>query len=76
MPRLLIGQTALNQSLYKIGKRETGNCDKCGYSETVNHIFLECTAYNRERLNLVQSKDISNYSPKETVGERNKIYNT
>ncbi|XP_038157609.1 uncharacterized protein LOC119794224, partial [Cyprinodon tularosa] len=32
--RLRIGHTALNYSLFKIGKHETGHCDKCGDPET------------------------------------------
>jgi len=39
MTRLRIGHTTLNQSLLQIGKHESGNCDKCGYPETVNHIY-------------------------------------
>ncbi len=31
--RLRIGHTALNHSLYKIGKHESGKCDKCGEFE-------------------------------------------
>lgn len=76
MTRLRIGHTTLNQSLYKIGKHETGKCEKCGYPETVNHILLECTAYNRERLELVQAlkdRGVRNYSLKEILEGTNYI---
>lgn len=52
--RLRIGHTALNNSLYKIGKHESGECDKCGELETVMHILNECSAYERERFQLIQ----------------------
>ncbi len=52
--RLRIGHTALNHSLYKIGKHESGKCDKCGELETVMHILFECPAYERERFQLIQ----------------------
>ncbi len=48
-----LGHTALNHSLYKIGKHESGKCDKCGEFETVMHSF-ECPAYERERFQLIQ----------------------
>ncbi len=51
--RLRIGHTALN-SLYKIGKHESGKCDKCEQLETVMHILFECCAYERERVQLMQ----------------------
>ncbi len=49
-----IGHTALNDSLYKIGKYESGKCDKCRGLETVMHIIIECSAYERERFQLIQ----------------------
>ncbi len=52
--RLRIGHTALNHSLYKIGKHESGRCDKCGPLETVMHILFESSAYERERVQLMQ----------------------
>ncbi len=53
MSRLRIGHTALN-SLCKIGKHESGKCDKCGPLETVMHIIFECSAHERERVQLMQ----------------------
>ncbi len=44
----------MNHSLYKIGKHESGKCDKCGQLETVMHILSECSAYERERVQLMQ----------------------
>lgn len=55
MTRLWIGHTTLNQSLYTIWKHETSKCDNCRLPETVKHVLLECTAYNRERLQLLQA---------------------
>ncbi len=42
MSRLRIGLSALNHSLYKIGKLESGLCVKCDLPETVEHILIEC----------------------------------
>ncbi len=44
----------MNYGLYKIRKHESGKCDKCGELETVVHILIECSAYERERFQLIQ----------------------
>lgn len=53
--RLRIGHTCLNYSLFIIEKRESENCDKCGLSETVEHVVTHCTEYNRERINFTEA---------------------
>ena len=50
--RMRIGHCLLNQCLQRIGKHENGNCDKCGLAETVEHVLIECKAYERERSQL------------------------
>lgn len=52
--RLHIGHTALNQSLFKIGKHNTGFCSKCGIPETVEHALLKCAHYNEEGSQLIE----------------------
>ena len=49
--RLRLGHCGLNQSLFIIGKHDTGLC-RCGRPETVKHVFLECSRYNAERQRL------------------------
>ena len=40
----------LNHYLWRFKKRESAECEKCGYAkETVEHYLLECPAYWRER---------------------------
>ncbi len=50
--RLRIGHTALNHYLNVIGKHESGLCNNCKKTETVEHVLLECTRYRNERLKL------------------------
>lgn len=47
--RLRIGHTSLNHGLSIIGKHNTGQCTSCNQVETVEHILLQCQAYNAER---------------------------
>ncbi len=58
MSRLRIGHTALNHSLYKMGKHESGLCVKCDLPETVEHILIECKGYDNERLQLIEALHI------------------
>ncbi|XP_042577199.1 uncharacterized protein LOC109095263 [Cyprinus carpio] len=55
--RMRIGHCLLNQSMFKIGKHQTGYCDKCSSEimETVEHVLLKCEAYARERVKLFQA---------------------
>ncbi len=41
----------------------------CGHSETVNHVLLESTTYNRERMKLIQSLKDGGVSLKELLGD-------
>jgi len=52
--RMRIGHCLLNQSMARIGKHQTGYCDKCssGNMETVEHVLFKCEAYVRERFKL------------------------
>ncbi len=58
MSRLRIGHTALNHSLYKIGKHESGLCVICDLPETVEHILIKCKGYDNERLQLTEALHI------------------
>ena len=55
--RMRIGHCLLNQSMVRIGKHQTGYCDKCSSEnmETVEHVLLKCEAYARERFKLFQA---------------------
>lgn len=58
--RLRIGHSGLNQTLYIIGKHQTGLCIRCSEVETIEHVLLHCTAYNRERGELTKKlKELS-----------------
>ncbi len=49
---LRIGHSNLNKSLQMIGKHESGQCNHCGLPETVEHVLINCWAYERERIQL------------------------
>ena len=53
-----IGHIALNQSLFIIGKHESGLCVKCDLPETVEHILIKCKGYDNERLQLTEALNI------------------
>ena len=57
MTRLRIGHSGLNESLYRIGKHATGNCDKCGMVENVKHVLLDCKEYEQERQKVIAAAD-------------------
>ena len=48
--RMRIGHTRLNKTLQLIGKHNTGNCKICNVPETVEHVFMMCRKFNRERV--------------------------
>ncbi len=71
MSRMCIGQCLLNQCLHRMGKHETGKCDKCGHAESIEHVLIVCDAYERERFLLNQalrSLGINNLSPQVMLG--------
>lgn len=37
-----------------LGKSETDGCIHCGVAETVEHVLVQCQAYNEERAQLVE----------------------
>lgn len=37
-----------------MNKHESGNCSLCGLEETVDHVLIYCTAYQNERIILVE----------------------
>ncbi len=47
--RLRMGHTGLNKTLHLISKHPTGLCEKCGQSETVEHVIINCKGYDEER---------------------------
>ncbi|XP_048015377.1 uncharacterized protein LOC125247880 [Megalobrama amblycephala] len=51
--RLRFGHTALNSTLNKIGKHQTGACEYCNQEETVEHVIMKCPKYNSERRVLI-----------------------
>jgi hypothetical protein len=55
--RLRLDVLPLNHRLFKIKKHQTGTCGNCGMQkqENVEHILLECPAYEGERDDLAQT---------------------
>ncbi len=47
--RLRIGHSGLNNSLFTIGKHQSGLCDTCSEAETIEHVLLHCAVYTKER---------------------------
>ncbi|KAI2645516.1 Competence protein ComM [Labeo rohita] len=39
----------------KIGKHENGKCNKCGQDENIEHVIMECEAYERQRFQLTKA---------------------
>ena len=50
--RLRLNHTALNGTLYVMGKSDSDKCGNCGVKEDVEHILLHCDIYKEERDNL------------------------
>ncbi len=50
--RLRIGHSNLNKSLQMIGKHDSGQCNKCGLQETVEHVIINCLAYESKIIQL------------------------
>lgn len=49
MTRLRLGHCGFAWDLAKIGKHEDGLCRTCNQQQTVNHVFMECQQYKRQR---------------------------
>lgn len=45
----MLGHSNLNSTLKIIGKDPNGLCEHCHVEETIPHVFLECSKYERER---------------------------
>uniref|UniRef100_A0A1A8L2C0 Reverse transcriptase domain-containing protein n=1 Tax=Nothobranchius pienaari TaxID=704102 RepID=A0A1A8L2C0_9TELE len=52
--RLRFGHTGLNNTLFIIGKHDTGTCVYCGEEETVGHVVLHCRKYQAERRKMIR----------------------
>ncbi len=50
--RLRLGHTGLNSTLALMGKHENNMCDECDVSESVEHMFFECSKYSDQRNSL------------------------
>jgi len=50
LTRMRIGHTGLNKTLQLIGKHESGNCSICNVPETLEHVFMMCKKFKRERV--------------------------
>lgn len=58
--------TGINNTLFKIGKHNTGRYDNCGHKETVEHVLICCQKYEEERRHMVQSfREIKVHSPRD-----------
>ncbi len=41
--RLRIGHSGLNNSLFTLGKHQSGGlCETCSETDTIEHVFLQC----------------------------------
>ncbi len=49
MSRMRIGYCLLNQCLHRMGKHETGKCDKCGHAESIEHVLIVCEMHMKEK---------------------------
>uniref|UniRef100_A0A3B1IE94 Reverse transcriptase domain-containing protein n=1 Tax=Astyanax mexicanus TaxID=7994 RepID=A0A3B1IE94_ASTMX len=49
LTRVRIGHCGLNQSLFRIGKHPDGNCLYCSQPETIEHVLIQCVAYDIQR---------------------------
>lgn len=55
MFRLQTGHCRLNKHLYKIGVKDSPNCDYCHIPETVEHFLMLCSEFNDQRSFLINS---------------------
>ena len=60
--RLRVGSCFLNETLYKLNRHANGLCDHCKLPETVPHLLLHCTQFNRERMKLLKTLKVDNLS--------------
>ena len=49
LTRLRLGHSALNKTLQIVGKHRDGLCDECLEDETIEHVLMNCSKYERER---------------------------
>ncbi len=49
MSRMRIGHCLLNQYLHRMGKHETGKCDKCGHAESIERVLIVCEMHMKEK---------------------------
>ncbi|MGL5597690.1 MAG: ribonuclease H family protein, partial [Aeromonas sp.] len=71
--RLRLGHSSLNGNLHKIRKHPSGFCRFCGETETVEHILLQCRAYNKEIQMLktkIQTEGANNITLELILGNR------
>ena len=55
LARLRLGHCRLNDHMFKIGLRDTQDCQFCGGIETVEHFLLHCPRYYSDRVVLRSS---------------------
>lgn len=55
LSRLRLGHAGVGSYLYRFGMADTPSCVSCGVDETIEHYFLTCTRYRRERQVLVNA---------------------
>ncbi|CAB0011219.1 unnamed protein product, partial [Nesidiocoris tenuis] len=60
--RLILGHGRTPKFEYTIGKRNTPNCDRCGYPEAdVEHLLNHCTALDTQRSTLLRALRVDDF---------------
>ncbi len=57
MTRLRIGHNKLNSTLHIMGKHPTGFCDQCQIPETVEHVLINCSKYELQRMDMIKDME-------------------
>ena len=65
--QLRIGKCNLNHYLFQINQHDTGLCEVCQESETIEHFILHCKKYNNERRLLTSRIKLNNPSLKQLL---------
>ena len=65
--QLRIGKCNLNHYLFQINQHDTGLCEVCQESETIEHFILHCKKYNNERRLLKSRIKLNNPSLKQLL---------
>ncbi len=57
MTRLRIGHNKLNSTLHIMEKHPTGFCDQCQIPETVEHVLINCSKHELQRMDMIKDME-------------------